>query len=345
MLVGLIRKCLDRKVRCIVKVLRNILIVVVIAGSVNEAFGEHISSSYTFFTQGKNVTEINTQFPAQKGLIRRGSEDEGIKQTGNYQVEVRHPKNYQEVCVEITKRGDRLEILTLDKPRRENLDARTPVYQQLYHEDSANTHIYLIFPKDVLIIKELQRIGCFDENGRIKGGMFSYTRQTLVNPPLLPGNWDVKGFDLRTTGMWDSNKKKIVFVNGCLSAKYVDLAEAFGILSLPNYSSKDMVYIGWRQAIFLDTGILNSITKTTTDGVALFWDQLGQGRNVWQAMDSINYASWGIRLALLGPNAWTNLGNPDPPSGDDWLYLWYMPGTNLKGIFLLGDPSDPNTPL
>jgi len=153
------------------KSFRKISLVVVVLGmfgGVGDAFGEHISSSYTFFTQGKNVTEINTQFPAQKGLIEKGSEDEGIKQIGNYQVEVSSPKNYQEVCVEITKDGDKLEILTLNQPRRENFSARIPVYQQFYHEDSSNTHIYLIFPKDVAIIKELQRIGCIDENGREK---------------------------------------------------------------------------------------------------------------------------------------------------------------------------------
>jgi len=55
----------------------------------------------------------------------------------------------------------------------------------------------------------------------------------------LPDDWDNKGFSLWYLGMHDSWNKKIVFVDGCLSAKYADMAAAYGVYSLQGQGSKD----------------------------------------------------------------------------------------------------------
>ncbi|MHC4476158.1 MAG: dockerin type I domain-containing protein [Planctomycetota bacterium] len=165
-----------------------------------------------------------------------------------------------------------------------------------------------------------------------KRGAFSYTRQTVGDRPLLPDDWDQRGFDFTTTGMVDNNKKKIVFIDGCISADWVDLAQSFGMYSLDSWGSLDQVYIGWRQPILVTTSILEPIINTTTDGVEMFWERMGQGNSVNDALRHIDYtAPWGVRLALFGPNGTLDLFQVQ---GDDNLYLWCLGGVNIDTIYL-----------
>jgi len=46
-------------------------------------------------------------------------------------------------------------------------------------------------------------------------------------------------------GMHEQWNKKIVFVDGRLSAVYPDMAYAYGVYSLQGQPSKDQIYIGW----------------------------------------------------------------------------------------------------
>jgi len=161
-----------------------------------------------------------------------------------------------------------------------------------------------------------------------KRGVFSHTQQTWHEAPLLPDNWDQKGFDLQTTEMWDSNKKKIVFMDGCLTGKYADLAEAYGMFSLDSWGSLDQIYLGWRKSILVTPGPLESIINTT-NGVKMFWEEMGAGKSVGEALERIDYfGSGGVKMALFGPDGKRDIGDPE---GDDVLYLY---GKGLTNAYL-----------
>jgi len=53
-------------------------------------------------------------------------------------------------------------------PHRQQLNSRIPIYQQVFSEDAVNTHVYLIFPKEVILTKEVQLIDTIN-NGTGRG--------------------------------------------------------------------------------------------------------------------------------------------------------------------------------
>ncbi len=156
-----------------------------------------------------------------------------------------------------------------------------------------------------------------------KLGVFSATRQTFPNAPLLPDNWDERGFDLCSLGMNSSGNKKIVFVDGCLSAKFDDMAMAYGTYSDWSLGYHDQIYIGWRETVFTaPPGSPLDWILFSTNGVKLFWERMGLGDDVWQALYyTDSHGSFGIKRTLWGLNGSMNLGEPYHESDDIiWVY-------------------------
>lgn len=137
-------------------------------------------------------------------------------------------------------------------------------------------------------------------------GVFSYTRQSDAEAYPLPGDHDWSGFDLKTLGMWESGNKKIVFIDGCLSAYFSDMAAAYGMFSFHN----DQVYIGWKIKVVAATGVVESLLNTT-EGVRLFWEKMGEGYSVYNALQSTSTIGGGVMMALWGPNGLMDLDDPD----------------------------------
>jgi len=162
-------------------------------------------------------------------------------------------------------------------------------------------------------------------------GVFSWTRQTRDFPPL-PDNWDNKGFDLWTLPMHDQWNKKIIFVDGCLSAERSDMAEAYGVFSLQGYGSLDQIYIGWREEVLVSTGIIENIVGNTTEGVRMFWERMGYGDSVEEALEHTStHGGIGMRTAMWGINGMPDFGDVD---GDDNIFVWGLGFTNLNQIEL-----------
>jgi hypothetical protein len=154
-----------------------------------------------------------------------------------------------------------------------------------------------------------------------KIGVFSWTRQTRDFPPL-PDNWDNRGFDLWTLPMHDQWNKKIVFVDGCLSAKYDDMAKAYGMYSLQGQGSSDQIYIGWRIAVQEGVGIVDIFAGDTTAGVKLFWERMGRDseNSVGEALQWTcdHYTSDRMLMTMWGLNVHTDFGDVD---GDDNIFV------------------------
>jgi hypothetical protein len=148
-------------------------------------------------------------------------------------------------------------------------------------------------------------------------GVFSWTGDP-EHP--LPNNWDTRGFSLWSLYMYDSWNKKIVFVDGCLSAKYADMAYAYGVFSLQGQGSLDQIYIGWKIKVVVSTDTMEEIVGNTTEGVRMFWERMGAGDDIYDALYYTSvYGGIGMRRALWGDNGLLDIGNPNT---DDNLLLY-----------------------
>jgi hypothetical protein len=130
------------------------IITATIAGMSREAYADS-SKSFEYFTQSRNITNINVVSPAEKGLVRESSSKE-IKSIGNYQEETRAPRITEDIKIDVAQENNKLNINYSCIPKRFN--ERTPVYEQMLREDSTNTHIYFLLPKNVVLKKEFQLI-------------------------------------------------------------------------------------------------------------------------------------------------------------------------------------------
>jgi len=155
-------------------------------------------------------------------------------------------------------------------------------------------------------------------------GVFSYTQQSTQGAYVLPNMWDTKGFDLTTLGMTESNSKKIVFVDACNSAAYDDMARAYGMFSLQGYSSNDQIYIGWKRQNEPLGESPAMLSASATEAVRMFWQQMGQGSDVYEALYYIyTDGAQEMKDLIWGPNGLVDLGSP---SGDDGIGIYGQSG-------------------
>ena len=113
-----------------------------------------------------------------------------------------------------------------------------------------------------------------------------------------------------------------MFVDGCLSAvttlspPFNDMAYAYGMGS--DYQGQ--IYIGWRIKVLVSTGITEKIVGNTTEGVRMFWDRMGRGDDVYEALYYTSvYGGGEIAESLWGLNGTIDIGNPDE---DDNIFCW-----------------------
>lgn len=112
-----------------------------------------------------------------------------------------------------------------------------------------------------------------------------------------------------------------MILGGCLSAKYNDMAKAYGMYSLQGQGSLDQIYIGWRIKVLTATpGSIFDPVLFSTDGVKLFWERMGYGDDVYAALDYTRvHGGEGLRTTLWGLNGLLDIGEPDT---DDNLLLY-----------------------
>jgi hypothetical protein len=152
--------------------------------------------------------------------------------------------------------------------------------------------------------------------------VFSYTRQAVPDAEPLPDGWDDLGFDLWKLGMKNSGDKKIVFIDSCLSAAFRDMAFAYGMFSDWNAGTHDQVYIGWKIEYRVGPG-WTELFLVTTKGVRMFWERMGQGDSVYDALYYTSvYGEAGVPEALWGLNAMLDIGQGKPDEIDDNIIVW-----------------------
>lgn len=160
----------------------------------------------------------------------------------------------------------------------------------------------------------------------------SWTHQTAPGAEPLPNNWDERGFDVSSLGMYESWKKKIVLVDACMSAYFEDMAFAYGMYSLQGQGSKDQIYIGWRRSVHMANTPYEIFMGDTTEALRIFWEKLGNGGSVKYALERTRVEGTGaMQYALWGDNRDIDLGDVD---GDDFIFTWGQGFVNLHTIKL-----------
>ena len=113
-------------------------------------------AKYNYFSQDKNITNLSTQLPAKKGLLEKRESDQ-IRSIGNYQEKISAPRTHFEINISIYREENRI-ALKYEYVPDNKISPRIPIYQQIFREDVPNTHIYFIFPKGMILAKEMQTI-------------------------------------------------------------------------------------------------------------------------------------------------------------------------------------------
>ncbi|GAI80674.1 unnamed protein product [marine sediment metagenome] len=88
------------------------------------------------------------------------------------------------------------------------------------------------------------------------------------------------------------------------------MAAAYGVFSSQGQGSKDQIYIGWREEVLVATGIMEQIVGNTTEGVRMFWERMGLGDDVYDALYYTSvHGGIGMRRAMWGENAMVEIGD------------------------------------
>lgn len=150
---------------------------------------------------------------------------------------------------------------------------------------------------------------------------YCWTRQTFPNDPRvppLPRFEDERSFDLTTLGLVNSNKIRILLLDGCQSLLYPALAYTFGMFSDWNAGNQDQIALGWRN-IFTQRGDSQiNMLMGSGEGLKIIFDRLGQGRTIEYALNASAHATAITTVrALWGPNLQIDIGQPD--SDDNFL--------------------------
>lgn len=113
-------------------------------------------STFTYFTQAEDITEKNHQRSAIKGLLKK--ETSGINDISNHQKITKAPRTHLEIKTSVEFDENKLVFNYITNTQSQEIKDRIPLYQQVFKENTANTHIYIIFPKEWNLSGEYQVI-------------------------------------------------------------------------------------------------------------------------------------------------------------------------------------------
>ena len=119
-------------------------------------------STFTYFTQTENNTNKNNQVSTIKGLLKK--KKNGINDIGNYQKTIEAPRKYLEITIDIAMEENKIVFCDGIDPQRGERNVKIPLDQQIFTEDIANTHAYIIFPKEWKLSAEYQVIEAIQNN-------------------------------------------------------------------------------------------------------------------------------------------------------------------------------------
>ncbi len=158
-------------------------------------------------------------------------------------------------------------------------------------------------------------------------GAFSYTRRSNLQAsalPLyneLPTPLPLDNIAYDVTQQIQQCKIDKMFIFGCLSAAYPDMAIAQGCDSLWDHSHGDMMYCGFGiKVLQANGGWMEGIGDNLVRGLSIFFDKLGQDKTMTQGIEAIQLEGIGIRNQCLGLNG---SYDADPDEDDHQALRFY----------------------
>ena len=154
--------------------------------------GDTKKGEYVYFTQGKNIANLNTQLPAQKGLLKK--REEGVVSIGQYQKITKAPRTRLDINVVIKMEKNVLTVSYTVDPDTMQINHRIPVHQQLFQEAVSETHVYLVFPRKLTLSNEIQLINAINNTTEKQMHLIaSFSEDTKLSELLRKYNASMEG--------------------------------------------------------------------------------------------------------------------------------------------------------
>ncbi len=229
------------------------------------------------------------------------------------------------------KRGVRGVVLTGYDVNKDNLDVLfkgTYGRKIVVYFGHANSHVENV-QRTRFQCYALSRV--YDPDNYYDVGAVSYTKYTNNNAVSLPfytvGNvtrpLDDFAYDMSSIFQRGEAFVDQMYVFGCLSAACPDMAIAQGCGQEHDQSVHDMLYVGFTKSITQNSYDwipgFKDLCTLVVQGLTVFFDELGDGKTIQQAIAKVEQQETGIRTALFGTNGRLDntWGATDRTSEDD----------------------------
>ena len=140
-------------------------------------------AEYNYFSHDKNITNLNTQLPAKKGLLEKRESDQ-IRSVGNYQEKESAPRTHFKINIFVYREENRIALKYEYVPDNQ-ISSRIPIFQQIFREDVPNTHVYFILPKEIILTKEIQTIITINNRTEKRGSLSACSSEDTGFSQLL----------------------------------------------------------------------------------------------------------------------------------------------------------------
>jgi len=140
-------------------------------------------SNFKYFTQTENNTNKNIQVSTIKGLLDK--KKNGINDIGHYRQTTEALGKHLEITMDIAMEENKIVVSYGIDPQRGERNAKIPLDQRIFTEDIANTHVYIIFPKEWKRSAEYQAIEAIQNNAGSRLGVMACSPEKTEFSSLL----------------------------------------------------------------------------------------------------------------------------------------------------------------
>ncbi len=307
-------------------------------------------STFTYFTQAENNTNKNTQVPTVKGLLKK--EKSGINDIGNYQQTTEAPDKHLEITIDLALVENKLVFNYGIEPQSEERNGQIPLYQQIFTEDMANTHAYIIFPKEWELSAEYQVIETIKiSDGSHYSFMASSPENSEFSLLLIYYNASLEG------SLWSIDSDKSQFERAVDTTKDGDEKrrieklqekyEDYQIYKIPFYIPEGITQaysnIGRSHTIYFDKSSLTGNGKIFIEIPQITFKQTASGARKESNLEGLAYEidipeigfSYDPEYRFIETSTGLKKKKIDL-GGDITMEFVYVPG----GEFMMGSPSN-----
>lgn len=307
-------------------------------------------STFTYFTQDENNTNKNTQVPTIKDLLKK--KKNGINDIGNYQQTTEAPGKHLEITIDLELEENKIVFSYGIDPQSGERNAKIPLYQQIFTEDIANTHAYIIFPKEWKLSVEYQVIEAIQNNdGSHLSVMTCSPENTELSSLLRNYNAILKGkYELIENGKSQLERVVDTTKDGDEKRRIEQLQEKYEdyqIYKIPFYIPEGITQaysnIGRSHTIYFDKSSLTGNGKIFIEIPQIIFKQTASGARKEASLEGLAYEIDIPEIGFSYDNEYrfieTSTGLKKKKidlGGDITMEFVYVPG----GEFMMGSPSN-----